>query len=160
MAGEKVSQKEIDKAMSNFMKNAQMPPGMISPIMSMMGNQGILPSQIPYAQQMQVMQSQQPIQSQMIQNPVAMQTGGFKAVGLASRIRIGPKKFRDFGACKDCSHASLEVAGDAKYLWCNQHQKRVNPESGLVLGEVVDAAGKKSEGVDSQKSCRTFKRFE
>lgn len=160
MPGDKASEKEISKAMQNFMKNAQMPPGMISPIMSMMGNQGILPAQIPYAQQMGAIQQTQAIQQQMMGNPIAAQSGGFKAVGLASRLRIGKRKFREFGQCKDCAHCSAEGSANATYLWCNQHCKRVNPDSGIVLGKELDINGKEVDGVDYSKSCRTFKKFE
>lgn len=172
MADKKVTEAEINKAMSNFMKNASMPSGMIPPIMGMMGNSGMLPSAMPPVNPLMTQQTQVvPQMAQQGYNPYMMGTpimgqqmmGGqmpanFKAVGLGTRVRLGKQKVREFGKCADCAHCSPEQVADQKYLWCNNKQIRVLPDSGLIMIE-IDNQGKKETKIDTGKSCRHFSKL-
>lgn len=176
MTDNKVSQKEIDKAMNSFMKNAAgqgMPSGMAVPFMAMMGSgQPSSPNAMPAYNPLMATQSIPQNLAQM--NPYAnmqqqqMYNGGqngYKAVGLASRVRLGHHKDRQFGPCSGCSKMSRESTinekGDSMegYLWCNAKNKRVLPTSGLVTID-VEVNGKTEKQIDTNKSCRLFDKMD
>lgn len=155
----KVTEKEIQAAMNNFMKTAGMPPGMVNPIMQMMGNQNILPSQAVGMQQIASQQTQtmlpagiyNPYTQQMGMAGVGPQNSSLKAIGMATKVRVGTPKVRNFGVCAECAKCTPEnVAEDNAYLWCNAKGIRVKADSGIIY------ADKEKKTVDRQNSCRIF----
>lgn len=173
----KVSQKEIDKAMNSFMKNAAagpLPSGMAVPMMSLMGMNGMMgsnpatmPAINPLASQMTSSSIVNPYQQNPYQQGYAQMPNAqnYKAVGMGVRVRLGKAKNRDFGHCKECAKMSVEsrLSDDGQametYQYCNAKQKRVNPEGGIKTIE-VEIAGKKEQQIDTCHSCRIFERME
>lgn len=165
MTDSKVSQKEIEKAMGNFMKNAAMPAGMIPPLMNIMGPNAMMPNGMaPVVQMPMAMTQQMPANPQMtMQQMYAMQgvnpmqggqTQSYKAVGLGTKVRIGTPKERIWGQCSECAKASSYDTKNGE-LWCNAKGQRVHETGGLVKS-TVDINGTKTEAIDADKSCRHF----
>lgn len=159
MVNEKVTSKEINNAMNNFMKNAAMPAGMVSPIMSMMGNQAIMPAPMPIQNPYGQITAQQAVSMGGMQGFGQPQVSNMKGVGLAARVRYGKAKVRNYGTCKDCRKCTLEGGSDPKlqYLWCNAKAIRVQPDEGINYIE-NDVNGKKEKAIDGSTSCRIFEK--
>lgn len=169
---EKVTQKEIDKAMNSFMKNAAMPPGMASPLMAMMGQSGMVNTgTLPVAQSIPTMpapmmnyQMNPYAYQQMNQQMMMPSQQNYKAVGLGSRVRLGNQKHRDFGTCAECAKMTAESkfnadgSGVEQYNFCNAKNKRVNADGGLIMMEIM-INGKPEKQIDREKSCRIFERL-
>lgn len=175
---QKVSDKEVQKAMQTFNAVRQFPMGMMGPMASMIPSAvnsynpyqasnpffqqpqvGMLPTGQPVQmtpEQVQMVTAQQALAYQSQMNQPMMPQQGYKTIGMQGKIRLGIPKKRVWGKCADCSHYQKT---DDQSGFCVPKQERTKPAGGLVTTKIT-TNGKTEELVDATKSCRLFKKFE